>query len=104
MAVIDFAPTACLDAHGRAKSRTLRPALVAQQLDGDCQVKECGLPTQTGGVYDLATGTWKPTTTMNAPKERPFHVATWTDKAMLVWGGGLLQADTFLGDGALYYP
>jgi hypothetical protein len=64
-----------------------------------------GFPTQTGGVYDLATDNWKPMTTVNAPSARSSNTAVWTGEAMLVWGGaGLLQAETFLSDGALYYP
>lgn len=42
----------------------------------------------TGGRYSAATNTWTATSTVNAPSARAFHTATWTGKAMVVWGSG----------------
>ena len=41
----------------------------------------------TGGIYDLASDTWKSTPTENAPLARDTHTAVWTGDEMIVWGG-----------------
>jgi N-acetylneuraminic acid mutarotase len=42
----------------------------------------------TGGKYDAAMNSWTPTsTTNNAPIGRSGHVAAWTGREMIVWGG-----------------
>jgi len=48
-----------------------------------------GMPlvTNTGGIYDPSTDTWKATSTTNAPAPRFSHVAAWTGSKMIVWGG-----------------
>lgn len=48
-----------------------------------------GMPsvTNTGGIYDPETDTWKPTSTTGAPAPRFSHVAAWTGSKMLIWGG-----------------
>ncbi len=63
--------------------------------------------TATGGVYDLAKNTWKPTSMANAPTARVDATAVWdeTEKAMIVWGGrAALGGGPALSTGALYYP
>jgi N-acetylneuraminic acid mutarotase len=42
----------------------------------------------TGGRYDLATDSWRPTSMVNAPSSRRAHTAVWTQSEMIVWGGG----------------
>jgi N-acetylneuraminic acid mutarotase len=42
----------------------------------------------TGGLYDPATDQWAATSTANAPDARFGHVAVWTGREMIVWGGG----------------
>ena len=41
----------------------------------------------TGGRYDPATNSWTSTTTVGAPTPRRGHVAVWSGREMLVWGG-----------------
>ena len=41
----------------------------------------------TGGVYDPATDTWAPTSTVGAPAARRGHTAVWTGSRMIVFGG-----------------
>ena len=43
--------------------------------------------TNTGGLYDPATDTWTPTSTVGAPPAREGHTAVWTGSKMIVWGG-----------------
>jgi N-acetylneuraminic acid mutarotase len=45
------------------------------------------LSTDTGGLYDPVTDTWKATTTVGAPFPRLRHTAVWTGSVMIVWGG-----------------
>jgi len=57
----------------------------------------------TGARYDLATDSWAPTTTTDAPSARNGHTAVWTGTQMIVWGG----SDGFfnnLNTGAKYDP
>jgi len=46
-----------------------------------------GSTTNTGGIYDPITDTWKSVTTTNAPAARAYHVMVWTGSKMIVWGG-----------------
>ncbi|MFN7967338.1 MAG: hypothetical protein U0V87_16800 [Acidobacteriota bacterium] len=41
----------------------------------------------TGGVYNVATGTWAQTANTGAPRARYIHTAVWTGQEMIVWGG-----------------
>src|SRR4029077_8717831 len=41
----------------------------------------------TGARYNLVTGTWTATSTINAPSPRYSHTAVWTGSEMIVWGG-----------------
>lgn len=43
--------------------------------------------TNTGGIYDLQSDTWTPTSTCDAPRVTAAHAAVWTGNEMLVWGG-----------------
>ena len=57
----------------------------------------------TGGRYDPATNTWRPTTTTNAPIVRRGHTAVWTGTEMIVWGGSAAQSG-YLNSGGSYNP
>ena len=41
----------------------------------------------SGGRYNLLTGTWTATSLSNAPSARTSHRAVWTGTEMIVWGG-----------------
>ena len=55
-----------------------------------------------GGIYDPATDTWAPTTTVAAPSGRFWHTAVWTGSKMIVWGSGDTERNT--DTGGLYDP
>ncbi|WP_205633683.1 hypothetical protein [Labilithrix luteola] len=40
-----------------------------------------------GGIYEPATDSWRPISSIGAPSERGWHSAVWTGTEMLVWGG-----------------
>lgn len=56
----------------------------------------------SGGRYHTARDGWKEVSLKNAPGKRFHHVAVWTGKEMIVWGG--CDTDRALGDGARYNP
>ncbi len=58
-------------------------------------------PLNTGGAYEPATDTWRPTSQVDAPSPRSSHTAVWADGEMIVWGG---IAGDYLGDGGRYDP
>lgn len=60
----------------------------------------------TGARYDPRTNTWTALPTLNAPSARHLHVAVWTGREMVVWGGESWFGGptTFLNDGASYDP
>lgn len=58
--------------------------------------------TATGGVYDPAARSWKPTSAQGAPAARHSHSATWTGSKMIIWGG--FGESSLAADGALYDP
>jgi N-acetylneuraminic acid mutarotase len=43
--------------------------------------------TNTGGIYDLQSDTWAPTSMCDAPVRTEGHTAVWTGSEMIVWGG-----------------
>ena len=43
--------------------------------------------TNTGGIYNPATDSWRPMNTDGAPSPRGLHTAIWTGSKMIVWGG-----------------
>ena len=47
----------------------------------------------TGAIYDPATDSWTPTSTIGAPSPRVGHTAVWTGTKMIVWGGGGYDGD-----------
>jgi len=58
-------------------------------------------PVKTGGIYDPATDTWTPTSTVGAPSARYSHTAVWTGSKMIVWGG---YDFNFPNTGGIYDP
>ena len=56
----------------------------------------------TGAKYHLASDTWYPITTTNAPTGRSSHGAVWTDNKMIIWGGRAESGIT--NTGSLYDP
>jgi len=77
-------------------------------------VRELNAPSdyyENGARYNPATDTWKPISTIGAPKGRVSATAVWTGTEMIVWGGvndaqagdgG--DAGRFVGTGARYNP
>ncbi len=63
-----------------------------------------GILTNTGGVYDPATDTWTPMSTIGAPTARDSHTAVWTGSKMIVWGGYDGVAGVPSGTGGIYDP
>jgi N-acetylneuraminic acid mutarotase len=63
---------------------------------------------KSGGRYDPASDSWKPTNLSNAPANRFFHTAVWTGSLMVVWGGiDATQTDPgadYSNTGGLYDP
>ncbi|ANM31391.1 hypothetical protein ABI59_20150 [Acidobacteria bacterium Mor1] len=64
---------------------------------GGQPVPDAGLEVSSGARYSPASGTWTPTSEVNAPLARAQHVAEWTGNAMIVWGSRLTNT------GGLYY-
>ena len=59
----------------------------------------------TGARFDPKTGAWEGIATELAPSPRSLHMAVWTGKEMIVWGGNTNSASTgLLKTGARYYP
>ncbi len=60
-----------------------------------------------GARYNPETDTWKPMSTIGAPKGRIITTAVWTGTEMVLWGGVNDAQDTggrFVGTGARYNP
>lgn len=58
-----------------------------------------------GARYNLATDSWTPISNDHGLAGRWWHVAVWTGKEMIVWGGrGAFFPEEHRGDGALYNP
>jgi N-acetylneuraminic acid mutarotase len=47
------------------------------------------LGSNTGGRYNPATNSWRATSTFRAGTERSDHVAVWTGRSMIIWGGNV---------------
>ncbi|MBZ4423189.1 hypothetical protein [Myxococcus sp. RHSTA-1-4] len=60
------------------------------------------LPCADGAAYAPDSDTWKALPREGAPSARGWHVAAWTGRWMLVWGGEEPQQPRVLGDGARY--
>jgi Chitobiase/beta-hexosaminidase C-terminal domain/Divergent InlB B-repeat domain len=58
----------------------------------------------TGGRYNPATDSWKPTNLINAPSARAAHTAVWTGSEMIIWGGGADVDPFWLNTGGRYDP
>lgn len=61
--------------------------------------------TNTGGLYDLNTNSWVPTTAIGAPTARTKTLGWWTGSQLLIWGGSAQGGTPINTDtGALYTP
>jgi N-acetylneuraminic acid mutarotase len=58
----------------------------------------------SGGIYDPATDTWQPTTSLNVPTARYGAEVVWTGDRMLVWGGQGTLLQGLFNDGTRYDP
>lgn len=61
----------------------------------------CPTHVNSGGIYNLATNTWRTITTTDAPESRWTHTASWSGKEMVVWGG---CGDECYSSGSKYNP
>lgn len=66
---------------------------------------------ENGARYNPATDTWKPISSVGAPKGRACVTAVWTGTEMVLWGGvndaqasGVDDANRYVGTGARYNP
>ena len=63
---------------------------------------------ENGARYDPKTDSWKPISTVGAPKGRVQSAAVWTGTEMIVWGGvndsQAGDGSRFVGTGARYNP
>jgi N-acetylneuraminic acid mutarotase len=66
---------------------------------------------ENGARYNPKTDTWRPISTIGAPKGRVQTVAVWTGAEMVIWGGvndaqagGVLDSGRYVGTGARYNP
>ena len=57
----------------------------------------------TGGIYDPATDTWTPTSTVGAPAALRGPTGVWTGSKMIVWGGQELSGN-YTNTGGIYDP
>jgi len=51
-----------------------------------------------GGRYSLASATWSSVSTNNVPYLRGYHSAVWTGTEMIIWGGGTIEEDPYMGE------
>ena len=58
----------------------------------------------TGARYDPKTGAWEGLATEQAPSPRSLHMAVWTGKEMIVWGGNTNSASTSIIDRVTVSP
>jgi N-acetylneuraminic acid mutarotase len=61
-----------------------------------------GNVSDTGALYDPATDSWSPVSSVDAPSPRHSHSSVWTGSHMLVWGG--FGASDYETTGARYDP
>ncbi|MFO1500858.1 MAG: hypothetical protein U1G07_21135 [Verrucomicrobiota bacterium] len=69
------------------------------------QISQAGATTQTGASYDPSTDKWTVLSGNAAPTARAYHVAAWTGKEMVIWGGtsnANRSTWAYLHDGARY--
>jgi N-acetylneuraminic acid mutarotase len=73
-----------------------------------------GVYFENGARYNPETDTWRPLSTIGAPKGRVVGTAVWTGKEMIVWGGANdaqaregeagFDPNRYIGTGARYNP
>jgi beta-lactamase regulating signal transducer with metallopeptidase domain/N-acetylneuraminic acid mutarotase len=65
--------------------------------------KPTSIALNDGARFNPATGLWSPISTNGAPSERSSHMAVWTGKEMIIWGGANARYDC-LNTGGRYNP
>jgi hypothetical protein len=63
-----------------------------------------GAEFSSGAIYDPATDTWTPMSSVGAPYARHDHSAVWTGTELLIWGGRQFFSGTEANGGARYDP
>jgi N-acetylneuraminic acid mutarotase len=73
-----------------------------------------GVYFENGACYNPETDTWRPISTIGAPKGRVIATAVWTGAEMIVWGGANdaqaqegsagFDPNRYVGTGARYNP
>lgn len=64
-----------------------------------------GGSTDSGGIYDPDTDSWRAMSLVDAPAARQQHTAIWTGQEMIVWGGcSAVSCSQIFSDGARYDP
>lgn len=58
----------------------------------------------TGAKYDPVGDAWSPISLTGAPTPRDGHVAVWTGKVMIIWGGYLFNDPFYADSGGRYDP
>lgn len=56
----------------------------------------------SGGILDVAGGSWAATSPISAPTARTGHTAVWTGSEMVIWGGNAPDGNS--GSGGKYRP
>jgi uncharacterized membrane protein len=57
-----------------------------------------------GRAYGPIGNAWRALPVASAPVARADHTAVWTGTAMIVWGGAVEPADTYVNTGAILVP
>jgi hypothetical protein len=63
-----------------------------------------GNDVNTGGIYDMLSGSWVSTSISNAPEARELHKAVWTGSKMIIWGGVNFSTFNFPNIGGVFDP
>jgi hypothetical protein len=61
-----------------------------------------GASSPGGGIYDPTTDAWAPMATAGQPASRDNHLALWSGRELLVWGGLVGEGDST--DGGRFSP
>lgn len=61
-----------------------------------------GVYDNTGAIYNVATDTWRPISSVGAPSARNAYTLLWTGSKVIVWGGA--TANGLTNTGAIYDP
>ena len=85
----------------RKALEVLRTSKSSPSLDGALMI-DLSPDSPTKPPQNFRSNTWRAISRANAPSARNFHMAVWTGKKMIVWGGG--NSVALLNDGGIYDP